>query len=333
MNGKLLMKSVLYLSAVVLLFSGCRGSSEPATGVPSLDSQSVAVARTAEQNSSWMLPEAKSSDLLYASDSAGTSVYVFTYPKGKLVGTLRGFDGPLGECVDTSGNIWIVNSFPADLVKYAHGGTTPIATLDDSGANPQACSVNPVTGDVAVTNPFPGNVAIFWGAQGSPTTYTDADLTHYVYPAYDSVGNLFIDGASSSTGLLAELASGSDYLSTITINVSMAPGSMQWESPYLVVANLAGGIKGAQEIDRLQVSGSVAQRVGTTKLKSPFKRKLTTAVQFWVEGSMIVGPSRQSKRSALFVDFWRYPAGGRPAKQLEPPSAQDIWGVVVSAHS
>jgi hypothetical protein len=318
-------------SALAAILAGC-GAVQPSVPAQGAAPQSGAAAANTLRDRSWMRPEEEGSDLLYASDSAGDSVYVFTYPAGKLVGTLSGFDQPVGECVDNVRNVWIVNSYLAELVEYAHGGTTPIATLDDADGNPEACAVSPITGDVAVTNPFPGNVGVYHGASGSPTIYADADFTHYAYPAYDSAGNLFVDGDGSSHGLLAELAVDSESLSTITIDAPIAPSSMQWVSPYLVVANAAGGTKGPQEIDRLQVSGSVAQRIGATRLKSPFNRKLTTAVQFWVQGSRIVGPSRQSKRSTLFVDFWRYPSGGMPTKQLQPSGPHDIWGVVVSRH-
>jgi hypothetical protein len=47
------------------------------------------IARNAEHAKSWMLPEAKSEDLLYVSNVYTITVY--SYPKGKLVGTLSNF--------------------------------------------------------------------------------------------------------------------------------------------------------------------------------------------------------------------------------------------------
>jgi len=47
-----------------------------------------------DRSGSWMLPEAKSEDLLYISDVTG--VHVFSYPKGTLVGDLTGFASPQG---------------------------------------------------------------------------------------------------------------------------------------------------------------------------------------------------------------------------------------------
>ena len=71
------------------MLAGC-GGSQPPIGVLGAAPQTSAVARHADRGKSWMLPEAKSKDLLYVSTS--DSVYVFSYPKGTLVGTLTGFD-------------------------------------------------------------------------------------------------------------------------------------------------------------------------------------------------------------------------------------------------
>ncbi len=79
-----------------------------------------------------MLPEARGESLAYVSDSGTTGlVYVFSYPTGKRVGTLTGFYFPTGECVDKHGDVWVLNMSPEVIVEYAHGGTSPIATLDD----------------------------------------------------------------------------------------------------------------------------------------------------------------------------------------------------------
>ena len=92
--------------------------------------------------------------MLYASDSSADLVKVFSYPRGKLVGTLTGFQTPQGMCVDKAGNVFITNSGAAQILKYAHGGTTPIATIADPGEHPIGCAISPVNGDLAATNIF-----------------------------------------------------------------------------------------------------------------------------------------------------------------------------------
>ena len=83
-----------------------------------------------------MARDAKSQGLLYVSSYRTDDVYVFSYPRGRLVGTLAGFNGPDGECVDSAGNVWITNTLQSQQVEYAHGGTTSIATLNDPGEYP-----------------------------------------------------------------------------------------------------------------------------------------------------------------------------------------------------
>jgi hypothetical protein len=60
----------------------------------------------ADRRSSWILPSAKKSDLLYVSDLLAQVVDIYTYGKGyKLVGELTGFFNPEGLCVDKTGTV------------------------------------------------------------------------------------------------------------------------------------------------------------------------------------------------------------------------------------
>src|SRR5580692_9931327 len=49
--------------------------------------------RHAQGDKSWMNPAAKKSDLLYLDDETGDA-YVYSYPKGELMGTLTGLGEP-----------------------------------------------------------------------------------------------------------------------------------------------------------------------------------------------------------------------------------------------
>ena len=110
---------------------------------------------------SWMLPQTAGSKtaLLYGGDDETNDVYVYDYPRGKMVGTLTGFDGPDGMCVDAKGDVYIANFDSGNPVEYAHGGTKLLNTYD-SGATPIGCAVD-AKGDVAVTSFDPGEVAVF----------------------------------------------------------------------------------------------------------------------------------------------------------------------------
>ena len=98
---------------------------------------------------------------------------------------LTGFDNRQGECVDGAGNVFVTNSFKGQILEYAHGGTTPIATLSDPNQYPIDCAVDPTTGNLAVTNYFaktgPGSVAIYQGAQGAPLFYAENNVNYEYY--------------------------------------------------------------------------------------------------------------------------------------------------------
>lgn len=62
----------------------------------------------------------------------------------------RGWDAqrlpPMGLCSDVSGKVWIVSDSASPvIIEYAHGGTTPIATLSDPDGQPEGCAVDPST--------------------------------------------------------------------------------------------------------------------------------------------------------------------------------------------
>jgi hypothetical protein len=77
------------LGIAAATFAGC-GASQPPIGAPGAIPQQSAIAAHAERGKSWMLPEAKTEDLLYVSSNDQGAVYVYTYPEGKIVGTLSG---------------------------------------------------------------------------------------------------------------------------------------------------------------------------------------------------------------------------------------------------
>ena len=65
-------------------------------------------------------------------------------------------NSPYGECVDKAGDVFVAdfggNTGTPAILEYAHGGTKPIATLSDPGYYPESCSIDPTTGNLAVTN-------------------------------------------------------------------------------------------------------------------------------------------------------------------------------------
>src|SRR5580700_6025837 len=129
-------------TAVIFALAGCGGAG---TTVPQ---GAMAQSRAHKASGSWMLPEAKGDDLLYLSAARG--IYVYSYPKGKHVGTLTTPNYAAYECADATGDVFItsVEGSQQGVYEYAHGGSQPINFLPLTEA--RACSVDPTTGNLAV---------------------------------------------------------------------------------------------------------------------------------------------------------------------------------------
>jgi hypothetical protein len=260
---------------------------------------------------SWMSPGAASQDLLYVSDTGTSKVYVYSYPSDKLAGTLTDFRDPGGECVDKNGNVFITNTGDDDILEYAHGGTKPIATLSDPGYFPFGCSIDPTSGNLAVSNNFAssgsgqGNVVVYTHAKGHPKgDYTDPNINQMLLCGYDDKGNLFVDGLTKGSGFaFAELRRGSTTLTDITLNQSIEnPGGVQWDGKYVAVGDQSTNV-----VYQFDVSGKKGTKVGSTPLTGA-----TEVVQFWIAGSKLIGPDA----GAQDVGIWKYPAGGSALKTI-----------------
>jgi hypothetical protein len=313
--------SIFGLACVVLSGCGSGGSQLTNTPVQSgassnwlgnelgtrvLDA-SGAYLRWPKQNStapSWMLPEAKTEDLLYISNVYTVTVY--SYPKGKHVGTLKGFYRPLGECSDEAGDVFIADGGDS-ILEYAHGGKKPIQTLTLSGYGAQSCAVDPTTGNLAVTwddNFTKGYVAVYKNASGNPTLYTNGDML-FSFCGYDPAGSLYVDGTSSKGNefLFAELPEGSGTMQTITLDQSFQHwGAVQWDGKYVAVTD-----NEVNTMYRFTISGSSGTLEGTVDLGGA-----QPLYQLVIDGKKVVGADDLSNAAW----YWDYPAGGSPVKSI-----------------
>lgn len=268
-----------------------------------------------------------SQDLLYVTEACG-GICVFTYPGGKLVQQLGDSNNPFGECVDKAGDVFVVDfggiSGTAAILEYAHGGTSPIATLSDPGYYPESCSIDPTTGNLAVTNDG-GPVAIYAGAKGDPTYFTDTKANLIGFCAYDNKGNLFIDGEDARSGgyALVEMPKGSYSFKSIKLD---SPPSfwydIQWAGKYLALAD------SPTVIYHVAISGAKGTVIGSTVLNGPVEG---TEVQFWIQGRTIIQPYGTGDFLNQ-VGFWRWPIGGKLRKNIDATKygSADIFGTVVS---
>jgi hypothetical protein len=277
---------------------------------------------------SRMAPDAKQQpSLLYVSSVLTNDVYVYSYPKGTLEGTLTGFSTPYGLCSDGAGNVWIVNDGANEIVEYAHGGTTPIATLSDPNEFPEGCSVDSTTGNLAVTNFYSssgsGSVAIYAKASGTPTLYSDPDIAEFRFCGYDDKGNLWADGANSSSQFaFAELPRGKSSLKNIPLKQTIEwPGGVQYDGTYVAVGDTDAG-------KVYRIDGK------TRKVMQTITLGVTELNQFWLAlGSKGKSNMSQSRLVAPLqdnnaVNGYQYPSG-KPTKN--PIQASEPFGATVSS--
>jgi hypothetical protein len=267
---------------------------------------------------------------MYVTDTNDNRVDVYSYPAGKRVGSLTGFQGLAFMCVDKAGDVYIPNYGPSEILEYVHGGTQPIAMLKDPQAMPYSCSIDPTTGNLAVANYTYGggkigNVVIYRHARGRPKGYRAYDSSHDYFCAYDNAGDLFVEGNSpaGSGGFFAldELPKGSRYFGSVTLqDITAYPNGLQWVGNYLAMGTgtLPGPSSGDTYIYHVQISHFVARTIGTTQL---VENGLTG--NFFVEGSTIVVSDVAKPK----VGFFTYPAGGAPTKSLTQSAP---FGIVVS---
>src|SRR5579863_9879762 len=302
-------------AAMSALLAACGGSQPPigATGA-------MAPAAHTSHIGSWMVPAAKSEDLLYVGGGgyAHGYLHVYSYRSGKLVGNISGLVSPSGECVDTAGDLWVVTNFPDEAIEYAHGGTTPIATLSVPGSNAYGCAVDPTTGDLAVTNT--NGVSIFQDAQGTPTTYVDWAVPDYC--SYDNKGNLFVVVGHDQ---LTELPEGSSGFNIIRVDIPGPYSTVQWDGRGLAV----GGDAFASypvKVYQVTISGSRGKAIKTVTLSTKDDR--ANDAQFWVQGHTVVQPTNRGNE----VGIWAYPSGGMPARWIRNfgPIRYDTLAVAIS---
>lgn len=296
----------LRIAPIVLILgiTGCGGAQLSAA--PALQQQPARQAAQRDRGRSWMLPEAKSRNLLYVSNVFDVTVY--TYPAGKLVGTLSNFDKPYGECVDAKGNVYITDSSFGRIFEYPHGGTKPIATLADKQYQPYGCAIDPTTGNLAVANyettwDYPGNLAIYRKARGFPESYVVEGLYYYYYCGYDPTGNLYVDGLNNGgfNFSFARLPKNSHTLQPVLLPQTITfPGGVQWDGKYVAV-----GDQGGEAIYQFSFTKGQPKLQGHTPLSGA-----GLVGQFGIDAATVAAPNQANSTSNVLL--YNYPAGGNP---------------------
>ncbi|MFZ0681369.1 MAG: hypothetical protein WA304_00930 [Candidatus Cybelea sp.] len=300
----------LGVTASIATLAGCNGNTQ-LVAITSVQQSFTANARLTtvhpDRRTSWMEPDAKRGRLLYLSDAGTNDVVVYRYPSLVEAGVLTGFDEPQGECVDKAGNVWITNSLVSNVLEYAHGGTTAIATLSDRGQYPVGCSVDEKSGTLAVSNiatrrKHRGGLSLYTNATGTPAIITSPDFDEVYFVGYDGRGNLFLDGYSDSHVFhFGELANGSSTIAPITLSGATVrfPGGVQFYDGKVNVGDQEGAV-----IYRATETGMIA---GSTPLNDS-----VDCVQFFILGKAVVCPDAGNGD----IETYPYPAGGSPIQVI-----------------
>ena len=293
----------------LLMLAGCGGSR---AGGPMPMGNPSAQAKAHSMSGS-------SGDLLYVSDIDTGAVYVFSYPTGNLVQTLTGFASPGGLCTDSSGNVYVPDIYASIVYEFAHGGTSPINTLQPTG-RPSSCWLDPNTGDLAVTN-YNNFVSIYKDAQGSPTNYPTQTLA--VFCTYDNNGNLYVlEPGQLSTGMVVEmLPKNGTSFERVSFNKFLGtqwPAGIQWFGNHLVLAKEGPtGYGCCGRVFRFKMTGASGKHTGSYQ---------TTHLigSFFIYKSTLIATNLNDT-----IQFYNYPKLHKPTVTITGPESES-YGVTVS---
>jgi hypothetical protein len=307
--GNRLTQYAAVLCAVAVLPAGC-GSPSSVAGAPPASKFAV----RSNIGRSWMSPKTRSSDLLYASTGIDGAIYVYTYPKGQLVGGLLNTGKSYGLCSDPNGNVFVTNDNAT--YEYPQGSASASATLTSPYGGTTACSVDPVSGDLAVVAPNSG-IAIFHPMAGQGWHIAKLfpfEAPHLSWCAYAASGDLFVDGYASGNYFVWVLEKGKLNFKRTILDKRFLPASIQWDGQHMAIED------SGQRIHRFKFNGATGTQVGVTRLKV-----FGQVFQFWIQGPTLTAAANQSAQP--IVGEWPYPAGGKPQREF---TQDKTYGVTVS---
>ena len=233
-------------------------------------------------------PATAARPLLYA--AGDVSSYVLT-TNGKVIGNIT--QTAVGTCSDKNGDVFFTT---LNSIEFAHGGTTPsLRTRFPVTRTP--VRVDPTTGDLAAVvfciTGCGDSVVVLTTPGRKVQQYSISSLPSLLYVTYDTNGNLYVDGYSSSVFGLAELPAGGTAFQPITVNQSIQyAGQIQWDGQYIALTTTINPV-----VEQIQVTGSTASVVGTTQLYGVGPR----STQSWLyRDKIIVQPEAGARARPTF---------------------------------
>ena len=265
-----------------------------------------------------------------ASGSYGDLLYVVTwseiavvdYAQHKVVGAISGdFLDDSYICSDpNNGNVFVTQRYSGipEILEFAHGGTTPIATLrvPSEYTSLFGCSVDPTSGNLAVGAEqggyTHGAILVYQGGQGYATPYSDKQIRQFYSPTYDDSGNVYAAAINKNIQFrFAELPAGKSTVTIIRPDEDLPfLNQIQWENGYLNFVEIPGAHEPGM-LYQAQVNGKTATIVGSEQmfhLDNPY---------FWIQDSSFYGFDGQLKsHHNRPIAEWRYPSGGHPTSKM-----------------
>jgi hypothetical protein len=210
------------------------------------------------------LPSVRSatdSNLLYISYPDINEVDMYAYVNGAIGKHVGGFRvaNATGLCTDKAGDVYVVSNSGDSVSKYAHGATRPEQTIKLAAGYPDACAVDPSTGDLAVSVENPrgktykgGFVHVYPGGHLPVKKYRSYLGFHQTsFVAYDNKHDLFVIASSCQTyyycqygsqgapPALFELTPGARWFTKVRLGDSklVDPAGIAWINPTLLVTD------------------------------------------------------------------------------------------------
>jgi hypothetical protein len=291
---------------LVLLIPACDAGKTVVPSLSALPSQSSANA----------VPANRRTSTLYVANVLTSSgdLYGYSLPALQMTyATSTGLNEPEGITTDSSGAVYIANTYGYDILKFVPPATDPVLRIDDRGFRPSDVAVDS-KGNVWVANWCtkkgtcgPGNVREYSGAGNLLHTIRCSNLTWYVFLAIDKNDNVVVDGDPpygiySSAG---EITAGSATCTTLGSVHTVAPGGVQFLKD--------GDLTVIDTIDvvmRTYAKPNFTAVIATT----PFYGVPTPVEDAFVKGDRYVWTSVQGYNG---VFEFSYPKGGNPINSIQ----------------
>ncbi|MBV9719284.1 MAG: hypothetical protein JOZ77_08190 [Candidatus Eremiobacteraeota bacterium] len=292
------------LALVPISLAACTAPQIP-MNIPGANSEHVSRQRLSSSN-----------NILYVAGS--NYVAMFSYPALSPIGTISpGYTLGIGCADNPTGFIYFTanpNSGSPRLDQYVIGGTTKVGGIQPAKRSTiVGCAADPTTGNLAVlyTNSNSSYVRVFRPGSKKGTKYSQTLVNTLYSSTYDGAGNLFVEGwtGSGATSLIELPASSSQF---IGISVAgLEQGQLQWDGTDICARVAADHQRGiSPTIQRIQISGSSGEIIGTTTLKRGYRGT-------WIQGGTALSGEFGSHKSQNVL-FYNYPAGGRPYQTFGP---------------